>query len=461
MIGLILLFIFLLATPCFSEEEIDIAKAINYALVQNRELVRSALSIDSRALGITTAEVEFQVSIRPEASMGITGGRETLGYGLGVSKKLIHGTELSAVSRESGVGGDTSRRGSIQLEIRQPIFRNFGSLIHEESLIQSRNNLKTARRRLEMQKGDLIVRVVETYENIFKFKHQVKAAQESFNRMDALYRITKAKELLGRTTRIDTLRVDLLRGQALSLLESSRERFGSAQRDFAELLGFAPDTVFDLKPSPLLQFEVPETENAVKIALENRLDYAQVIQDSEDGERGVRIAEKRLLPDLKLTGRHEWFGEGRNPSDAWSLDKNGWFIGLSVDTDFNLTRERAQLSEAQINQTSSRQTVEIIELSIAREIQQSLLIYQRVQEELKIAEKNLGLAEARSKFARRLFEIGKGDNFSVTDAERAHLQAGNQLFSAQAEAVISGYRLFRVLGTLVESPEGLKPRRVN
>ncbi|MCZ6619184.1 MAG: TolC family protein, partial [Gammaproteobacteria bacterium] len=292
---------------------------------------------------------------------------------------------------------------------------------------------------------------------ILRLRQQVQSDQASFKRMDALHRVTRTKEVLGRTTRVDTLRVELLQGQALARLESSKERLDSTQRDFAELLGFMPDTFFELKPPPILEFDVPQSAECVKIALANRLDYAQALQDSEDAARGVRIARRKLLPDLNLIAGHSWRGDDPIGLDPARLEENAWYVGLSVDTDLNRTRERNALGQAGIDQSSAQQTVEIVERSIARQGQQHYLAYRRAQAEVKIANRNFDLAAARGKLARRLFEFGRGDNFSVTDAETAFLQAERQLLLARAEASISGYRLFRALGTLIEVPQELKP----
>ncbi|MEK6691171.1 MAG: TolC family protein [Nitrospirota bacterium] len=459
--ALITVIFFIGSLRTFAQESINLPQAINYALTQNKELRRSALAIDSGSLGVTGAKAEFQVSVRPEGSVGFSDGQKSWNYGLRTSKKFDWGTEIIARGMRSTSkfeGGDNLYRDSIQLEIQQPIFRNFGTLIHRETIIQANNTLRSASRKLEIQKADLIIEVVRTYENILRLKNQVRSDQESYKRMDGLYRVTKAKEVLGRTTRIDTLRVELLRGQALSRLEVSQERLTSTQRDFAELLGFSPDTVFDLSPSPKLEFKMPEPEEAIEIALKNRLDYAQVLQDYEDTTRAVRIAKRKLFPDVRLVARQEWFGQGPGISESRGINENIWFVGLSVDTDFNLTRERVALGQTLISQTSSSETINIVKLSITRQVPQQLQAYRRAREELKIAEKNFKLAEGRSKLARRLFELGRGDNFSVTDAEEAYLQAENQLLSARAEETISGYRLFQTMGTVIETPEELKPK---
>lgn len=460
--GLVVIVFLWTSTPAFAGKtikDIDLPQAINYALAQNRELVRSALAIDSSALGVTHAKAGFQISVRPGASVDFSDGTRELGYGLNVSKKLTWGTELSVAGKVSSEGEDDDRlhQGNVRLEVQQPIFRNFGPSIHREPVIQATNSLKSARRRFEMQKADLVLEVVATYENILRLKHQVRSDEESFKRMDELYRLTQAKEVLGRTTRIDTLRVELLRGQALFRLEANKERLSSIQRDFAELLGFPLETVFDFKPTSLLEFDVPQPEEAVKIALQNRLDYAQVLQDHEDTARSVHIARRKLLPDLKLIARHERVGEGLNASDARGLDESIWFVGIAIGTDLNLTRERSSLGQARINRASALETIKIVELSIARQVLQRLQAYRRAQAEVRIARQNFELTAARAKLARRLFELGRGDSFSATDAEESYLEAENQFLSAQAEASISCYRLSHASGTLIEVPVGLRP----
>jgi len=453
---------FLISLQSFAQETIDLPQAINYALTQNRELGRSALGVYSSAFEVTKAKTELQLNISPEVSVGFSDGRELSSYGVRASKKLTWGTEMSVGSHLLKERDDyvSLNRGSIQIEIQQPIFRNFGSLIHKEALIQASNDFKTAQRSLEMLKADLVIEVVQTYEKLLQLKRQVQSDQESFKRMDKLYRITKAKEILGRTTRIDTLRVEHLRGQALFRLEATQERLSSAQRDFAELLGFSPDKVFKLKSTPLLEYKVHQPEEAIRIALQNRLDYAQILQDYMDVNRGVHIAQRRLLPDLKLIARKEWFGEVESLQDFSHLNENIWFVGISFDMDINLKRERAALEQARLNQNSAFQTIEIVELSIARQVHQAILAYRRAQAELEIAERNFNLAAARAKLAQRLFELGRGDNFSVTDAEESYLQAENQLLSVQANVSLAGYWLSNVLGTLIEPSEELKPKPI-
>jgi outer membrane protein TolC len=269
--------------------------------------------------------------------------------------------------------------------------------------------------------------------------------------------VTQAREGLGKTTRVDSLRVELLRGQALARLEAGQERLTSAQRDFAELLGFPPDRVFELTPAPALELQVPGSEEAVKIALENRLDYAQAIQDYDDAVRGAILAGRRLTPDMRVTVSYDDFPSTATAFGSVPTGSPLWFVGISSPTDFNITKERVALDQAKVTQTSTSQAIDLIKLSIARQVQQQLEVYRKARAALTIADQNLVIATRRAKLAKSLFEFGRGDNFSVTDAEVAFLQAESQLFSARADTSITAYQLSRVLGKIVDVADDLKP----
>lgn len=305
-----------------AQQQIDLPQAVNYALAQNKRLARSSLDVNANALRVSEAQADFLVSVRPELSLGTTEGMESSAYGLRVSKKLPWGTE-AAVSGRMSTGQDDSgsalRRGSVLVEVQQPLFRNFGPLVQMEGVTQAGSDLKTARRRYETQKADLVVEVAEAYESLIRLGRQVESAKDSVKRFTRLYRLTKAKEGLGRTTRVDTLRVELQLGQARVRLETHQERIASARRDFADLLGFPLDTPFSLAPTAPIEVRLPEAESAVRTALANRMDYAQALSDFDDAERGARIASRRLWPDIKLAGRHEQYGEGTSRADASRL----------------------------------------------------------------------------------------------------------------------------------------------
>jgi len=450
------------------ELELDLTAAIRYAQKQNRELVRTARLLKRGEIGLKNADLAFATRVKPQGSVTAAEDGNRSSYGLQMSKSLIWGSELSVDGTMSRTEYDSAgdeletlnpNRASVAVRLTQPLLRNFGRLVNGEELAQANSALRRVRRQYEEQKASLVVSIVSTFETLIRLEREIEADEAQVGRMDKLYRLTKARERQGHGTRVDSLRVELQLGQTKLRVANSRERLSSTQREFMELLGFAPDTKFSLHPPPLLKVDIPSPKEAVAIALRNRLDYAQVRDDHEDSKRAVRIARRNLYPDIALTGSYERFGEGETASEAANLDEEDWSVGLVASTDFNRRIERLGYADARLNERSNRDAVEIKELSIAREVQQGIIAFRRAQTSVRIAARNLKLADARVKLARRMFEMGRGDNFSVTDAEEAYARARNEMLNSTSDVSINGYRFLRSLGTLTEFPDELKARR--
>ena len=453
----LLLGCWLAANPLFADQPLDLPAALNRALAQNRTLAQQALALRSADLGIDSARAEFGFSLRPDGGVERTQDEERYRYGLVLGKKFLPGTEVQAGPRVERADTDfaSTRRTSWRVDLRQPLFRNFGALVQGESVVQAQQRLRSARRDYEQQKADLMLRVVDQFETLIRLERQVIAEEASLQRLDKLYRLTQARERQGRATRVDTLRVELQRGEAVSRLEANRERLSSQRRDFAELLGEPPDALFTLEPPPLLELDLPPVDDAVQVALAHRLDYAQTLQDYTDTLRGEKIARRGLWPDLAFVARYESFDTSGDA--VVGGDDSLWAVGLAGDTDLNQTRERSRLGQAVISRESARETIRIRELTITREVQQQTSAYRRALDELAIAERNYELAGQRARLARRLFELGRGDNFSVTDAEDALTQAEDRRLAARSEASLAGYRYLNTVGTLLEVPADLRP----
>jgi outer membrane protein TolC len=443
-----------------AQQHLDLSRAIELALTRNPELLRTRIGLESARLREVDAGLDFRPSVLPEFASSRFGSDSASRLGVRATQKFDLGTTVSGSVGEVHSSLDGGHvRPSKRFEIQQALFRNFNAEANRFNIYQAASASIAARRRYELEKADLVLRVVQTYENILRLQYQREADREAYRRQDALHRLTEAKELAGKTNSIDTLRVALLRGQAEARLEADGERLVSAQRDLAGHLGLPMDTSFDLRPENALELDLPTAANAVDVALENRLDYVQAIQDYEDARLAARIAGRRTLPDLRLTVSYDDFPTTSTSFGSVPFGKPLWFIGLSVPTEYNLSRERIAVEQARIAEGSAEQALAALKTAIARQVMQQLQAYERSLAELKIAERNLELAERRAKVARAMFELGRGDNFSVTDAEVAFVQAQSQLFAARTEASISAYQFARVVGQIVEVPAELRARR--
>jgi len=442
-----------------AEQEITLSQAIDSALKMNREIKKTLLTLESSGINIQKAGFAFMFNLTPKVSAQSGSEMDTATYGLDLTRKTVFGTEatLGAQTIETRIpGAADSHRSSISLQIEQPILRSVGKLINEEPLVQAKRSQKTARRQFEIQKTDLIVQVVSIHEELLMLQRQIEYEDRALERLTRLNRLTQVREKQGRVTRVDSLRSSLKLGNEQLQNNSTKERLQSLRADYAEMLGVPPSIEFKAIPAPLVTVDITNTEAAVALSLQNRLDYAQIQQDLEDARRGVRIARRNLLPDLKMISRYELQGNGTTTS-ASKPHESVWFVGLSAGSDLLLRNEQAALSEASIRNQLAELKIEEVRSAITRQVQQEILAYNRARQQITLAEKNYQVAKDRSKLARRLFEMRKGDSFTVTDAEDELAQAEVQLLSAQAETSTAAYKLKRVLGSLIEYPQDLKP----
>lgn len=442
--------------PAPGAEPLDLQGAINRALQHNPDLRRSSLLLEAGDLRVMDAATAFRPNVLPELSSSRSGGQSATRVGARATQKLPWGTVVSGGIGEVHTSDVPGVRPSKRFEIQQPLFRNFGSEINREPLTQATSAALAERRRHELRRADVVMQVVQIYENIVRLDREVAASRQALARADRLYRLTQVKENLGKTTRVDTLRVELMVGQAQSRLEAALQRLAAAQRDLADHLGYPVETAFQLTPAPQLEADIPDAAAAIKVALDNRLDYALAMQELADARRTARLAGRRTLPDLRLTVSYDDFPTTLTSFGSVPFGQPLWFVGLSVPTEFNLAREQIAISQARVTQASAEQSLEILRLSIARQVHQQIDVHRRALAEMAIAQKNLDLAERRSRLSKTLFDLGRTDNFAVTDAEVAFLQAESATFSARSDVSISAYQLARVLGTITEVPENLK-----
>lgn len=450
----------LLALPAVADNPLTLDAAIQTAIEHNRNLAYAALGVERQRLGTRAAADDFAPEVSPYGNLSVADGDTDWRYGMRADQKLLWGTEV-------GLGAEVTRyppfvdeawRSAVKIDVRQPLFRRFGRLANEEPLTLANERLLAEQRHWEQQKAALIVDVVRAFETIVRLEKQVACDTAVLARTDALRELTRIRERQGRASRVDTLRGELQWGQAKTRLETHREAIVAARQDLAELLGRITADALPLVEPPLPDLEGTRLDLAVGTALSNRLDYAQAIDDYRSSRRQEQLARRGLLPDLDLVAEHQQYDKAERFGDSLGFDHNLWSIGIAGQTGLLKPREKTALATATLDVQAAREVIRIKALSVAREVQQAVSAYRQARSELAGAGRNHAAAQARAELARRLFEMGRGDNFAATDAENAWIDAETALLSTRAEVCVTGYRLLQTMGTLTQVPDVLLPK---
>ncbi len=442
--------------PETAETALSLEDAIGQALDHNRQLVKGALDLQGYRLAEDRArETARGIQVVPEGRVGTGPDGGNGRAGLGAAATGSYGTRISlggAASQIEVDGAAAQRRAEVQVEVEQPLLRNFGPLVQNEPIVAANETLLAARRAWERDRSALVVSVVELYEGLIYLRHQIASDEAFAGRMEKLRLLADAREQQGKATRTEVLRMELQQGEAAARLETERSQLSIQFQEFADLLGLPLDSAFRLSPPALLDLDVADADRALAVALSERPDYAQALQDVETGDRQLRLARRNLLPDLRLSARQTTFGEGEDWSDAGRLDQDDWFVGLSADMDLNLRGARLDVARSGLDAEARRQVAEIVRNRLAVEVNSNLSTYRRARAALQLAARNRVLAADRAELARSLFEAGRASADSVSDAESDWIRAELGELAARRDASVSAYRLLHVLGTLVPAP---------
>ena len=450
----------LLSAPDTNGMPISLEETINRAISNNLSIISLHYSLASSEVALQGRLNRFRLNIRPTIQSDRGEEGKTASARLTVSKDTPIGTAiaLSAGSRRTEADEeDPLYRTSTYLEIQQPLLSRIGTRINLEPVRDARLGVLNSRRELALKQTDLIVQAAEAHESLLRFQREIQYQTKTIERLGKFLRLTSAREKQGRSTRVDTMRADLRVGNARLRMAALNDDLVREQTNFAELLGADPALRYSAIPSQLLILEIPSADDAVSSALSNRLDYAQIIDDHKNARRGVGIARQNMLPDLSVIARYELSGEGESYSDSSKLEDDVWFVGFRLASDLPLRDEKTALANAELTLGSTELRIESVTLAIKRQVHQAISAYRRILLESTLSEKNYSIAKNRARLARKLFQMGKGDSFSVSEAEDELLSAEQQLLSSQSDSSIASYKLKRVTGSLIDYPEDLKP----
>ena len=440
--------------------EIPLDRAINLALTQNRQLIQAGSLLDISQADLDAADAGFDVQVVPAFTEQRVGNTVFKNYGVTVSEKLPTGGVVSL----SSTRGDTLLpdgvlivQPAVNLSLQQPLFKNAGSSIAMYPVHAAESKLVTAKRQYAQARQDLVSKVIEAYAELHELEQQLKLDALNVQQTTELSRITREYALVGRAKTLDAMRTDFQLDQTRGRLTADQQRLTSACANLAELMGMPPDSVFETESVAWLDYQTLDADQAVKVALGNRLDYAQAMQDYADTLQTLSVARNQTLPGVDITVGYQRYSSSPLPGSSVAAG-GGAYVGLSSELGGSYTSEKAEVRKADAQRAAALEELDLMQEQITREVQQGLFAYQEARTENSIAEHAATDAEARLTLARELFHMGRADSFAVTDAAEAVVASQSASLSADADVVRAGYKLSLILGTLVSSPDELKPR---
>jgi outer membrane protein TolC len=453
--------------------------ALAYAMRQSPELQDAKEQLYLSALDLSlerhlwtpqfVAEVEARYDrfADPDEEVPIDAARTALDRSMStvsevaVSQRLPFGGDVTARAIHTMVRDVADRvtegdSGDVILAANLPLLRGAGRAAYESRYTAERG-LIYAVRRYERFRRSFVVSIAGDFFDLQQQKASIANTHQSYvNRRldwDRAYFVHR----MGRSQSIaEAPRARANFRDAEARLVNVKEIYATALDRFKIRVGMPVDEWLDVIGQDLdegsrevdrLLADVTEQE-AVAVALDNRLDLLNSADQVDDARRDVDVAGNQVLPDLDLTGSVTYSSDSEHRSPArLREDRDTWQGGLSFRIDDRKSERnafRAALVGLRKAERDHGQFADTVRADVRRTLRRILQ-----QDNLRrIQEANVAENEVRYFGARAQYELGRSTNQDVVDAQNDLLTAQNSLAAAVAEYRVSILEFRRDTGTL-------------
>lgn len=423
------------------------------------------------ALDLTLERWRFDYQPAAGGSAAVTGDLNeaqsaTLFSDLAVTKAFASGASfLGTISldltRSLATGDVWDAISGFTFDIAQPLLRGFGAEIVLEDLTQAERDVLYEARAYERFRRTFAFDVASRYYRILAQRDTLANERANYESIVLIRERNEAFKNAGRLSDndLDQARQNELRAQdTLVNVESALE---TLLDDFKLFLGLPIDAPVRLADAgldemgilELLATDLPE-EEAIDVALRERLDYHTAVDRVADAGRKLAVAEDDLRMRLDLTGSVSGVSRDGEPF-SYASDGATWSLGAVIDIPIDQLPERNVYRAAQIALEVARRNADEFHDAIYADIRQELREVAEQRQRLEIQRGAVELARRRVESTKLSQEAGRAETRDVLEAQESLIQAENQATQAQTDYTLAGLALFRDLGLLRVTEDGV------
>jgi outer membrane protein TolC len=435
--------------------QLTLEQAIQLALRANRGVSVASNQVESRGLSLEAAQSEFDVKFVPaldasaSGSGGIDGTAEDLRLAGALEKKFELGPTGAVVPRvaKSDIGEYTS---AIGLELNIPLFRDFGREVNLDAVDSANFGLQESGYALYLTRDRTVLDTVAAVYAVIEQSELLDLYTARVARYAEHADAARVKEKAGLASPIDAYRAEISRQDAQAALSRTQKALADAGDRLKVLLTLPLDR--DLRVSAPLDTDPVrlDSETALEIALDNRVEFKRARDRVDDALRRSRIAKQGILPDVNLVLGYERAGSGEDFDRSTPLDENNWRVALFGRTSFPRTFEKAAFRQSLITVRTERLNLAAVRDEIERDVRSRLEALKQAEDDIAIRQMQIDTAEGKLALARIKFRYEMADNFDVIESENELERATVDLLAARTDYIVGIYRLRSALGTLLE-----------
>tara|TARA_R110002072_G_scaffold42064_20_gene118744 strand:+ start:195879 stop:197822 length:1944 start_codon:yes stop_codon:yes gene_type:complete len=492
---------------------ISLDEALQIAATNSRLYQSQKESVFQSALRLDLERNEFRNTwagvVDSVLSTNLGTSTETTGFvnqdSLSVSKRFSNGSRFTGMlavdlAKLISGSGEGSTGISLDTSISIPLLRGSSKFIVTEPLTQAQRDVVYAIYNFERFKRTFVVGIASDYLSVLQQLDRQRNAAENYKRVVASTRRARRLADAGRLPEIqvdqsvqDELRarnswisatqaaerlldrykitlglptdakINLNPGEFDRLLNAQRYAQylepNQSQQDQAVPPADAPVVLVPPSTDDAGPFEMNQ-EDAVLVALTNRLDLRVAVGEIVDAQRGVAVAADNLRADITLLGSAS-LGESRSLSSAGSddaqlrTDRGFYSLLLGIDLPFERTAERNSYRNALIAYEQTVRALQDVEDTVKFDVRNVLRELLEARETIRIQAEAVRVAQRRVDSTDLFLQAGRAEIRDLLEAQSALNTAQDALTAAVVNYRIGELELQRDLGVLRVADSGI------
>lgn len=321
-----------------------------------------------------------------------------------VVQRLPYGGEIAAQflvaatqELDSAVADDSSQSAEVILSGNIPLLRGAG-LVAQEPLIQARRNLIYASREFQQFRRFFYFEITADYLDLVLRMQEIANAERQ---VAVSQKVEERETAMVEAGRTDPFQADLARQNTLFAIDRMaqlRENFRFQLDRFKVRIGMETTRSIGIDPTAL-ELPIPKVtlDDAVRTALDYRLDLQNEADRVDDARREVNVAKNNLLGDLNLEM------QAAMPTDQdlvrsglqFRPDETNYTAGVVFSAPLDRMIEEAQYRETQIDLERVKREYWRFRDTVAVEARQAVRAIEKNQFSLLISQRNVDTARKR------------------------------------------------------------------
>ncbi|MFH1195218.1 MAG: TolC family protein [bacterium] len=420
----------------YSQEKLNLEKAVEIALSNNTSIVKSTNNVEATKTNIKTA----YGSLLPNLSAGLSWNwQKSTQTNPAYYSEALQQINTSNESRSYSF----SAGGNVTL---------FDGLASYERIDQNENELESAKLSLDRLKQEVILQTTALYYSILNAHDLLKVQEENSIYNQKFLELIKEKKSLGLVPIADVYSQEVQYGNAEMSFIQSKKDYEVAVNQLLEFLSLDVSKKYEFESNIIK----PEEMNLVKsgsedyelmqyydLAVQKRNDLQSMNYQLLSGHNQLSISKAGLLPSL--SGNYSYSTGAGSIGDLFSDNRYGLGLSLNIPIFSNFKTE-ASIQSAEISVKNSMEDFNALKRQIIGEVKESYIDLNLAKKKLEVSEKTLQSAAENQKVNLELYQVGKGTFLDCLQANKDYVQASTGKITAEYNYYLSIERLYNTVG---------------